>query len=463
MSGAPQTCDILILNGLVVTMDDERRLLDRGAVAVRGNRIVGVEAGSDSKHWQAERTIDCSGGVVIPGLVDCHNHLFQSLARGLGEGLPLLGWLKELMWPLALTMTREEARIAASLGAVEAVGSGITCVVDNHYSPPDFESTMAVADAMDTVGLRGIVAKGMFGGPTEVTDRRGLPAELLQHSTEQELEITRECILSRPPTGRIGIWPAPVNLVNAEQELVRRSVELAREYRLRWHTHCSESKSDPALYQEVYGISPVEWLSSEGLLGDATLAHAIWLSDREIDLIGETATGISHNPVSNQYLASGIMRLGDLREAGAVVGLGTDGASAGHRQDPFELMKAAVLLQRVATLDPSVATAQLALELATREGARYAGVDAGVLAPGKLADIVVIGLDGPHLCPLHEVVPALVYSVRAPDVELTMIDGVIVYEAGRFLRVDAGEVMEEGQARSRELMDRVQTRGFRSS
>lgn len=455
MTEQPQSCDILLRDGVVVTQDEERRIIDPGMVAVTGNRIVAVAPAAEASRWRAARTVHCRGKAVLPGMVDCHTHLFQGLARGLGEGLQLWDWLRGFMWPYALGISREEARIAAFLGAIEAVRSGVTCVVDNHYAPRDVETTMDVAAAMEAVGLRGAVARGMFGLPTEATRRRGLPSEFFRHTGDEELEMTRECIGRLPAGSTIEIWPAPVNLVNAEQELVTRSVELARELGVPWHTHCSESKSDPDLYEEVYGIRPVEWLSSEGLLEDATLAHGIWLSDREIELVGEASAAVAHNPVSNQYLASGVMRLGSLREAGAVVGLGTDGPGAGHRQDPFEVMKAAVLLQRVASMDPTVASADLALELATREGARYAKVDSGVLTPGKLADIVVVGLERAHLSPLHDVVSTLVYSVRGGDVEATIVDGEIVYEDGRCRRVDEAEIRTEAQARAEELLARV--------
>jgi 5-methylthioadenosine/S-adenosylhomocysteine deaminase len=197
----------------------------------------------------------------------------------------------------------------------------------------------------------------------------------------------------------------------------------------------------------------VEGLHKEGLLGtDATLAHGIYLSDREVEQLGETRTGVAYCPASHQYAALGFMRLRDLRSAGAVVGLGTDGPCSGHRQDLFEQMKAGILLQRVHKGDPLASYAEEALEMATREGAAYMGIDAGVLAPGKLADVVVVNLRAPHLAPMHRVVTSLAYAVRGSDVEMTIVGGEVIFEDGRCTRVDEDEVMDEVQARADELV-----------
>jgi 5-methylthioadenosine/S-adenosylhomocysteine deaminase len=416
---------------------------------------VAVGTREDLAAYRAERTEDCTGKAVIPGLVDCHNHLFQLLARGLGEGMELWPWLSEFMWPLSTTISREEARAGAALAAVEAARAGITTVTDNHYAPTDVESTLAVAAAIEEVGLRGVVARGMTGAETEVARNGGLAGAMFPHSLEEELAMTRACIEARPPGSRVGVWPAPLNVIYVDQELVRRAVALARELGTGWHTHCSEARADPEVYLGAYGIRPVDWLYEEGLLGGgATIAHGIYLSDREVERVGETGTGVAYCPVSHQYAGLGVMRLRDLRDAGAAVGLGADGAS-GHRQDLFEVMKQAVLLQRVHTLDPEASTAEEALELATREGARYLGIQAGVLAPGRLADVVVVDLSGPHLRPLHRVVASLVYSARGSDVAMTIVGGEVVYRDGACTRVEEAEVVAEAQARARELVDRA--------
>jgi 5-methylthioadenosine/S-adenosylhomocysteine deaminase len=454
-------CDLLLSAGAVITMDDERRVLEPGAVAIAGDRIVAVGSPEDLNEWNAKRTVDCRGKAVLPGLVDCHNHLFQGLGRGLGEGMSLWPWLCEFMWPYSAAISPTEAVVAATLGAVEAACAGTTAVVDNHYSPADLETTMRVADAIEDVGLRGVVARGQFGPMTEVASSHGLAESLFRYSLDDELEITRDALQARRGR-RVGIWPAPINIIYNDQDLVRRAVAMAREFGTGWHAHCSEATVDPDIYLDAYGVRPVDWLYEEGLLGNgATIAHGIWLDDREVERMGETRSGVSYNPTSNQYLASGYVRLPELRAAGAIVGLGTDGPGCGHRQDMFEQMKQSVLLQRVKSMEPTISNGEEALELATRGGAQYLGIQAGVLASGMLADVVVVDLEKPHMTPLHRVVSTLVYSARGSDVWMTIVGGRVIVEGGRCISVDVPAILEEAQARAAELVDRAGLGGLR--
>ncbi|MEN8656269.1 amidohydrolase [Streptomyces sp. 21So2-11] len=450
-------CDLLLSGGRVVTVDGPRSVYEPGSVAVIGNRIAAVGPAVEvDAAWQAARTVDCRGRAVVPGFVDGHTHLFQALARGLGEGLSIWPWLCEFMWPYSIAVDPEDARVAATLGAVEALRSGITTVIDNHYAPTDPETVLAVARAIESTGLRGAVARGMIGHRTAVAAARGLPHALFRYSVDEEIELTRECMERRPPHSMVEIWPAPLNLSYVDQDLVRGAAELAAEFGTRWHTHCSEGAKDPESYLEAYGVRPVQWLAQEGLLDErATLAHAVWLDEAEIKHIGERRAGVSHNPASNAYLASGVMRLRELRDAGAVVALGTDGPSAGHRQDMFEVMKQTLFGQRQHTLDPAAARCEEALELATREGGRYAGTGTGHLSVGAPADLVVVALDRAHLRPLHRTVAALVYSARGSDVEMTVVDGRVVFEDGRCVLVDEEALFAEAQERAERLVERA--------
>ncbi|MFK4071644.1 amidohydrolase family protein [Streptomyces sp. NPDC029674] len=572
-------------------------MYEPGSVAVVGGRIAAVGPAAEiDAAWRAVRTVDCRGRAVLPGFTDGHTHLFQSLARGLGEGLPIWPWLCEFMWPYSIAVGPDDARVAATLGAVEALRSGITTVVDNHYAPTDAETVLAVADAVESAGLRGAVARGMLGDRTAVAAARRLPEELFRYSTAEELELTRECLSRRPPGSRVSVWPAPLNLSYVDQKLVTGSVALAEEFNTRWHTHCCEGAKDPSSYREAYGLRPVEWLERAGLLDErATLAHAVWLDDDEISWLGERRAGVAHNPASNAYLASGVMRLRALREAGAVVSLGTDGPAAGHRQDMFEVMKQALFAQRQHTSDPAALRAEEVLELATREGGRYAAagagglrvgarrtrgggesahvgarrthvggepphvdarrrhvgaepthvggeptciggestyvdarrthvdakpthvdtdplhvsaepthidaepthigaepthvdtepphvsaepphvtaepthvdtepppVTAGSLCVGAPADLVVVALDRPHLRPLHRVVATLVYAARGADVDMTIVDGRIVFEDGRCPLVDEEALLTEVQERAEHLVERASFGGLRT-
>lgn len=450
----PDICDTLFMHGTVVTMDDERRLIQDGAVAVRGNRIVAVGSAESLERWQAARRIDCRGQAVIPGLIDTHNHLFQVAGRGLGDGMALWQWLGEFMLPLAANISPAEAIAAVRAGAMEAVSCGTTTIIDNHYAPADTATTLAVAAALRDMGLRGVVARGMFGPFTDVARDNGLDPALFQHDTGHEIASMRDC-LEQWQDDRIAIWPSPINIIYNDQDLVRQSVALAAEFKVKWQTHVSEAPIDPDIYQRSYGARPFVWMEREGLLDqNATFAHAIWLDDAEVEIAGQRRCGIAHNPMSNQYLASGAMRLKDLRHAGATVGIGADGA-AGHSMDLFQIMKQVVYVQRLSALDPVASNAWDAFELATREGARLAGIDAGQISAGKLADIAVVSLDTPAQAPCFDLVANLVYSGSGRDVTLTMVDGKVVYENKRLLLADGEEIKAQAHDLCRQLVTRL--------
>jgi 5-methylthioadenosine/S-adenosylhomocysteine deaminase len=292
----------------------------------------------------------------------------------------------------------------------------------------------------------------MMGDPTDIARRHNLAGEIFRYSADEELAITRECMAARPRGSQVGVWPAPVNVIYVAQSLMHAAVELAHEYGTGWHTHCSEAKNDPVFYLEEYGVRPVDWLYDAGLLGDgATLAHGIFFDDREVERVGETGTGVAYCPVSHEYMGLGVMRLRDLRGAGAKVGLGLDGGS-GHRLDMFSCMKQAVLLQRVHAQETTVSNGEEAIELATREGARFLGTEAGFLAPGRLADMAVVRLAGPHHTPVHRVVAAVVYAASPADVAYTIVGGRVILEDGRCTLVDEEAVFDEATARADQLI-----------
>ena len=452
-------CDLLLTNGSVITVDDERRVHEPGAVAIGGDRILAVGTPSDLDRYRATRVIDCTGKAILPGFVDTHTHMFQSLGRGLGEGMPLYPWLTDFMWPYAQVISRQEAWAGVRLSALEAARAGTTAVVDDHYAPVDLETTVGVARTIEEVGLRGAVARGIFGAPADVTRHYNIPDYLFELSPEEELEITRASI--EATSGKqVTVWPAPDgNFI--DRDLILDSVALAHELDTRWHIHCSAPQTDPAAYISCYGERPVVWMQRAGILDErAAISHGVWLDDDEVSFLGAAGAGVAHCPTSNCYMADGAIRMNDLRSAGAVVSLGTDGSACDHRQDMFEQMKQAIFVQRLHTLDPVALRSEEALELATREGARYLGIDAGVLAPGKLADIAVVDLERVHLQPLNRTISTLVYAARGSDVVMTIVGGEVIYENGASTKVDEAEVIAEAQARSAELIERAGLRGL---
>ena len=449
-------CDLLLEAGTLVTLDPSRPVIESGSVAIAGERIVAVGSKDAVSMYRAARVVSCRGRLVMPGLVDCHNHLFQSLGRTLGEGLPGWEWLGRFMWLYAAEITPAETEAAVYLGAAEAALAGTTSVLDHHYGRTDHDTTLAVASAVENVGLRGAVARGMAGAYTSLAKRQGLPEKAFPLGDAEELDITEACIRARPPGSRVAVWPGPINSVYTDQNLLVSAVRLARSYGTRWHTHLSAPRSDPAVYQEEYGVRPAIWLQNEGLLGpDAVLAHATWVDEAEIEAIGSTRTAVVHCPMSNQYVPYGVMPMRRLLDAGATVGLGTDGSTCGHRQDLFENMKMLVLMHRLADLDPGASSAAEALRIATVGGADALGLDAGRLAPGALADVIVLDTDRVHLTPVHDARTALVYAARGSDVTMNIVGGQVIVEDGRCTLVDQDAVISEALGRSHELISRI--------
>ena len=210
------------------------------------------------------------------------------------------------------------------------------------------------------------------------------------------------------------------------------------------------------MYRQAYGTTPIAWLHREGLLGpEATFAHAIWLSDNEVAALAETGAPVAHNPVSNAYLGTGIMSLPEMLEAGVVVGLGTDGPAVGHRQDPFEVMKQTALAQRLRSRNPSVIDSETVLDTAALGGAGFTGLEIGVLAPGRLADVIVVDVTGPNCIPRHKTAATIVNSATGADVRTVVVDGRVVVEDSRCVTVDEQEIADDAERAAANLADRV--------
>lgn len=449
--------DCLYQGGTILTGDPAEPVIHDAAIAVTDGVIkaLGPAACVAKQVGPASEIFDFTGLTLMPGLVDAHTHLFQTIGKTLGDGLTLLPWLETYMLPLAANMTHEDAVRIARLASLQSLKSGTTSVMDNHYAPVDGETILAVADSLEEVGLRGVVARGIFGPMVEGGRKMNCDPRLFRYSVDEEIEITKACIAERPSGSRVEVWPMPENIVYVDPELMIACHELAVAEDIGWQAHCSESPFEVDVFESVYGMRPAIWLEKAGILSERTsLAHGIWFDDEEIAALGRAGATIVHNPVCNQYLASGIVKLGPLLEKGANVALGTDGTAVGG-QNMFESMKAGLVLQRIREYDASCTTAEMMFSLATESGGRTLQKNTGSLAVGAHADFAIVDMTGLHHLPATNPMTGLVLSTQGQDVRHVVVGGEVVIRNGQSTRVEEQEIVSQALEATQGMVKRA--------
>ncbi len=449
---------LLIEGGAVVTVDDGATVHDPGWVHVADDRIAGVGPGDPPAELArgAERVIDATGAAVMPGLTNAHTHLFQTFFRGLADDKPLLEWLRDCIWPGAVHLDAESARLAALVGLVENLRTGATSVIDHQYVHVDDARRGgrtiddAVCAAADEVGIRFLLARGW-------ADRNYEPR--LTESADQVLART-EAVRDRwhdHDRGRIKVELAPLIPWGCSDEAMATTTAAARRWGAGTHIHCAETAVEVDMSLEERGLRHVEWLDRLGVLGpDVQLAHGVWLDDGELDLVAERGAVVVHCPVSNMYLASGVPRILDMLARGIPVALASDGPGSNNRQDMFEVLKATVLLQKVHHLDAMALQPEDALRMACRGGAAALGRDdVGSVAVGNKADLAVVRLDSVFVAPVHRVVSALVFCASPADVTHVLVDGRVLVDEGRLTMLDEQAVLEAARESARAVFERA--------
>ncbi|MBV8855519.1 MAG: 5'-deoxyadenosine deaminase [Acidobacteria bacterium] len=426
---------VLIKGGAVVTMDAAGRVLD-GDVLVRGRRIEAV--GRDLSAAPSDVTIDARGCAVLPGFVQTHVHLCQTLFRGAADDLALLDWLKRRVWPLEAAHDPASLRASARLGVAELIRGGTTCAL----TMETVNHTEEVFRVVEESGFRATVGKCMMDKGEEV------PAGLREESEDSIRESL--ALLEKwhgRAEGRVRYCFAPRFAVSCTRELLERVAALARERGVMIHTHASENVSECELVESETGMRNVLYLDSLGLSGPhVLLAHCVHLDDDEMGLLASKGTHVAHCPSSNMKLGSGVAPVSELLARGASVSFGADGAPCNNRLDMFTEMRAAALLQKVSRGADALPAARV-LRMATRGGARALGLEneVGSLEAGKLADITVLELGRLHTTPRPEVVSTVVYAAEARDVRDVLIDGRPVLRGGQLQTLDEREVVAEAE------------------
>ena len=434
---------VLIKNGTLVTMDSANRIV-RGDLLINHGRIVDVGVADQS----ADRVIDASGCAVIPGFVQTHIHLCQTLFRGAADDLALIDWLKKRVWPMEAAHTAASIAASARLGIAELIKGGTTCAL----TMETVNHTAQVFEVVEETGFRATVGKCMMDKGDEVP-------KPLQEETAASIEESVALLehWHGRADGRIRYCFAPRFAISCTRELLERVGELARERGVMIHTHSSENRTECALVEAETGMRNINYLDSVGVSGrHVALAHCVHLSNDEIRVLKSTGTNVVHCPSSNLKLGSGIAPVAKLLEEGISVSLGADGAACNNRLDMFTEMRTAALLQK-ALHGPEVLPAERVLQMATIDGARALGLDAeiGSLEVGKRADVAVVSLDRLHTSPQSEIVSSLVYAAEASDVRSVVIDGRLVMHDRVLLSIDERETVAEANVQAELLMERA--------
>lgn len=447
---------VLIEDAIIVTMDPRRRVIEGGHVLVEGGRISAIAGPGSKARLKAEQTISAKGMAVIPGLIDTHIHLAQSLLRGCADDLSLVDWLKKRVWPIQGCFTTSDGRVSAELSMLEMVKSGTTSFVGvDVVSRYGFDG---IADAVVGAGMRGALAKTIMDSPGYGRKGSMMPAGLVEEKDEcirEAKSMIRKW--NRIKGGRVRTWVAPRSLGGCSRELYEEVAELANEQDTRVTMHLAEVSEDVKYAKENFGLTPFGFIEKVSLAGPRSLfAHMVWLSDGDVGKVGKTKSNVAHCPSSNLKLASGIPKVPELLRAGANLGLGCDGAPCNNSHDMIREMKLAAVIQKGRLLDPLTMPAATVLEMATLGGARAMGMesDVGSIEVGKRADLVLIDLKKPHLVPYRDIVSNLVYSAMGSDVDSVMVDGKLLLRRGRALTLDEEKIMGEAQKRQDELISR---------
>ncbi len=430
---------ILIKNGYIITMNEDREVFSRGDVAVEGSKI--VEIGEEVEE-DADTVIDAQGKAVLPGLINAHTHLGMVLLRGIADDMELQTWLQEKIWPLEANLEAHHVREGSRLGCLELIKSGTTCFMDQYFFMDE------VAEAVRESGLRATLCYGIID--ENDPDKR-----------EEELESAVSLIenFEGAADGRIRTMFGPHSTYTCSQDCLQEVKELASEHDVGIHIHLSENEREVKTVKDMHGERPPEVLESIDFLGpEVTAAHCTKLNESEMDMLDEKGVKAVHNPVSNMKLASGIAPVPEMLSKGVTVGLGTDGAASNNSLDMFEEIKFAATLGKVGSNDPTVIPAKRALEMATIGSAKAIGREdeIGSLEEGKKADIILVDMENPHHTPVHNVESHLAYSSNGSDVETVIVDGKFLMRDGDVKTLQEEEVRQSCQESSKDLTEKVE-------
>jgi len=440
----------LITNATVVPVT-ERRFFT-GYVRVENGVIAGLDSGRPPEILPGEHVVDAGGAVLLPGLVNAHTHLYQVLLRAVWEDLELMPWLRRI-YGCARVLRPEHFYAGSLLGCVEAVRSGVTTICEHNFLNPSPDCALETIRAIENSGLRGVFAR-------TIMDAGEIVPDCTKEKPQQAFREIEKLLSQHQNRSRLNFMTGPnTPPINTTPELLRELRRFADDHSLGISAHVAESKSVVESVQRRHGKNGVvEFLAEFGIPGaNSIFAHSVHVSEREIGILRETGTSVSHNPVSNMMLGDGIAPIVEMIRQGVNIGLGTDGAASNHSQDLFDTMKAASLLQKVHHQDAGVIDPFSVLRMATAGGAKALGLESvcGTVEIGKRADLVLVDIDTVHNQPVNDIFSQLVHCAKASDVQTVMVDGEILMRDRHLQLLDEKQILADAKMAHRDLMERV--------
>ena len=446
-----KTYDLVIEGATVLAMDEGDTVMSDCVIGIEQGAITLLETSQPNAHYQARERLDAHGMLALPGFVDTHTHCFQSLLKGLGADLPLIGWLNSSVQPFGVRVTHRQQQLATLITCLEALKSGCTTLCEFFYTNQDPRLADVCIEAMKSTGIRSVFMRTFqdFG------EEYDTPACYIEPVDVAIGEVERLRSLYRAD-GMVSIWTGPDVTWATTKHGYEAMLEYCLDQHVHYTVHLKETPEDDAMCKRHYGMGIVDLLDEIGFLTDQFLAvHGVYLTQAEVKLLAERGVSLSHNPAANLYLGSGIAPIPACLAAGMNVSLGTDGAASNNMTDMFDAMRLATLVQKGVCREATAMSAKEAVKMATIYGARTLGMHdtIGTLEIGKRADIVLFNPNKVKSIPMHDPLATIVYSASAENVDTTIVNGKVVYQRGAFsCGVDEEWLAEQVQNELRDMM-----------